>query len=120
MIYYISDSHFGDERVMRLAKRPFHSVNDMDDTMISLWNKKVGGTDVVYVVGDFAINNQTAIKTLKQLNGQKILILGNHDACLSEQALQYFESTATICTIKDGVHSVTLCHYPLLSYENSI
>lgn len=29
MIYYISDSHFGDERVMRLAKRPFHSVNDM-------------------------------------------------------------------------------------------
>lgn len=73
MIYYISDSHFGDERVMRLAKRPFHSVNDMDDTMISLWNKKVGGTDVVYVVGDFAINNQTAIKTLKQLNGQKYL-----------------------------------------------
>ena len=120
MIYYISDSHFGDERVMRLAKRPFHSVNDMDDTMISLWNKQVGGTDVVYVVGDFAIDSQTAIKTLKQLNGQKILILGNHDACLNEQALQYFESTATICTIKDGVHSVTLCHYPLLSYENSI
>lgn len=54
MIYYISDSHFGDERVMRLAKRPFHSVNDMDVTMIALWNKKVGGTDVVYVVGDFA------------------------------------------------------------------
>ena len=36
------------------------------------------------------------------------------------QINESFESTATICTIKDGVHSVTLCHYPLLSYENSI
>lgn len=120
MIFYIADNHFGDERVMRLAKRPFRSVNDMDDTMISLWNKKVGVADVVYVVGDFAIDSQVAIKTLEQLNGQKILIWGNHDVYLDEQAIQYFESTSTICTIKDGAYSVTLCHYPLLSYENSV
>ena len=120
MIFYIADNHFGDERDMRLAKRPFRSVNDMDDTMISLWNKKVGVTDVVYVVGDFAIDSQVAIKILEQLNGQKILIWGNHDVYLDEQAIQYFESTSTICTIKDGAYSVTLCHYPLLSYENSV
>ena len=120
MIFYIADNHFGDERVMRLAKRPFRSVNDMNDTMISLWNKKVGVADVVYVVGDFAIDSQVAIKTLEQLNGQKILIWGNHDVYLDEQAIQYFESTSTICTIKDGAYSVTLCHYPLLSYENSV
>ena len=66
MIYYISDSHFGDERVMRLAKRPFHSVNDMDDTMISLWNKKVGVAANGYLRG--------RAESLARKNGFKLLL----------------------------------------------
>ena len=120
MIYYIADNHFGDERIRQLARRPFPSVKDMDDTMIYLWNQRVSKKDKVYIVGDFAVDSQTAVKTLKELNGEKILILGNHDSVFDEKTLCYFDLTATICTIRDENHSVTLCHYPLLSYENSI
>lgn len=120
MIYYIADNHFGDARIMRLANRPFATVKDMDNAMISLWNRKVGDNDEVYIVGDFALDSQCAISSLKKLNGRKILIFGNHDMALNKEALRYFDRTATIDTIKDGPHSVTLCHYPLLSYENSI
>ena len=49
MIYYIADTHFGDERVMRLAQRPFTSVNQMNNYLCGKWNAKVGGDDTVYV-----------------------------------------------------------------------
>ncbi len=118
--YYISDNHFGDERVMRLANRPFSSVEEMNETMIYLWNQRVGADDEIYIVGDFALDERTAIKILPRLNGQKYLLKGNHDSGLSNRALKYFQSVNDIKTIRDNDISVTLCHYPLLSYENSV
>ena len=120
MKYYIADTHFGDERVMRLAKRPFGTVAEMNDTMVALWNSKVNVNDEVYIVGDFAFDNESAIGALARLNGTKHLIVGNHDKALSKQTLQRFKTISTITTLKDGDLSVTLCHYPLLSYENSV
>lgn len=119
MIYYISDTHFGDERVMRLARRPFASVGQMDEILCKKWNGRVGNDDTVYIVGDFAFDDTTAQKILPMLNGHKFLILGNHDK-LSTESLNLFEGVKQIVTIYDEGRSVCLCHYPLLSYENSI
>ena len=58
LIYYIADTHFGDERVMRLAQRPFTSVNQMNNYLCGKWNAKVGGDDTVYVLGDFAFSKR--------------------------------------------------------------
>ena len=30
MIFYIADTHFGDERIMKLCYRPFGSVTEMN------------------------------------------------------------------------------------------
>ena len=119
MIYYIADTHFGDERVMRLAKRPFNTVEEMDCELIARWNGRVLPQDEVYIVGDFAVNDFTAKQILPVLNGRKSLILGNHDR-LSEQTLICFKKVDKIMTIDDGGRSVCLCHYPLLSYGNSV
>ena len=119
MIYYIADTHFGDERVRSLAGRPFASVEEMDKKLCDMWNKKVRENDTVYIVGDFAFDDITVKKTLSLLNGHKHLILGNHDR-LSIKSLNLFESVNQIVTISDDGRSVCLCHYPLLSYENSI
>ena len=119
LIYYIADTHFGDERVMRLAQRPFISVSQMNEFLCAKWNEKVGGDDSVYIVGDFAFDDAAAQKIFPLLNGRKHLILGNHDK-LSSESLNMFESVNQIVTVFDEGRSVCLCHYPLLSYENSV
>lgn len=119
MIYYISDTHFGDERIMKLSKRPFGDVDEMNNVLIEKWNDKVSVCDEVYIIGDFAFNDKIANEVLDSLNGRLHLIIGNHDN-LSEETLKRFATVDQILTIVDSGRSVCLCHYPLLSYENSI
>lgn len=119
MIFYTADTHFGDERIMRICHRPFATVAEMDEELIAKWNNKIADNDNIYLLGDVAIDDETACRILPLLRGKKHLLLGNHDAILST-SLKLFESVAQIKTIKDGIRSVCLCHYPLLSYENSI
>lgn len=119
MIFYIADTHFGDERIMKLCHRPFGSVTEMNKKIMQNWNKTVTEDDTVYVLGDFALNDAEA-KIIKYLRGKKFLLVGNHDRVLTNKTLKYFEITDKIMTIKDNGRSVCLCHYPLLSYENSV
>ena len=51
--WFISDTHFSQERTMTLSRRPFKTVEEMDLEMISNWNKRVRKNDVVYHLGDF-------------------------------------------------------------------
>lgn len=91
----------------------------MDEELIFRWNAKVEEEDDVYIVGDFAISDEAAAAVIERLKGKKHLILGNHDIVLSS-SLELFWDVAEIKKIEDGGRSVVLCHYPLLSYENSI
>lgn len=119
MIYYIADTHLDDERIMRLSRRPFKDISEMNNTIIINWNSRVKDKDIVYILGDFALNGKSASK-ISLLNGVKRLILGNHDKVLSNETLALFDSVNSILTIEDEGRSVALCHYPLLSFENSI
>lgn len=79
-IFVISDTHFGHEAIIRYCNRPFTSVEEMDQTMIKRWNETVSNSDIVIHLGDFALYGKDRIKEIvKQLNGKKILIMGNHD-----------------------------------------
>ncbi len=119
MIYYIGDTHFGDKRVMELAGRPYCSAEEMDDDLVRKWNGRVKDDDTVYVLGDFAFDDASA-QVIDKLYGKKILLIGNHDDVLSSETLRKFDCVKTIDTISDCERSVCLCHYPLLSYHNSI
>lgn len=119
MIYYTADTHFGDERILKLCHRPFRTVEDMDEALIRRWNEKVSKSDTVWLLGDVAVDEETAARILPKLHGKVHLLLGNHDAVLTD-SLRYFESVSQIKTIEDQGRSVCLCHYPLLSYENSV
>lgn len=77
-IYFIADTHFSEENIMRYENRPFESIRDMDNTMLSNWNKIVKDEDIVYVLGDFGADGQESFM-LSQLKGSKYLIKGNHD-----------------------------------------
>lgn len=83
-IFFTSDLHFGHENVLRFDSRPFATVEEMDSELIRRWNAKVGRGDLVYVLGDmiWKSRNDDAPALIRSLNGQIILIKGNHDRFL--------------------------------------
>src|SRR5215212_3607577 len=78
-VHFTSDTHFGDHRVLNIRPRPFGSVSEMNQVMIQRWNSRVGARDVVWHLGDFALNAEIGESILCQLNGRKHLVTGNID-----------------------------------------
>ena len=124
-IFFTSDLHFGHENVIRFDNRHFNTVEEMDEEMIKRWNTKVGKGDIVYVLGDFiwkATTNE-AVNIIRRLNGQIILIKGNHDRFLhnaaAKKALAGIKDYDDICvTLEDGTtRRCILSHYFIPFYK---
>ena len=83
-IYFIADTHFGEERIRRYENRPFESAAEMDSELIRRWNEAVSPEDTVYILGDFGAAGYEE-KILSSLHGTKKLIKGNHDTKSNEE-----------------------------------
>ncbi len=79
-IFFIADTHFGDDNIRRYENRTFQTVRFMDEEMIVRWNHIVTEEDIVYVLGDFGAAGSEK-ELLERLNGDKLLVKGNHDLC---------------------------------------
>lgn len=88
--WFISDTFFGSEKIIKLQNRPFASPDEMDELMILNWNQKVKAGDLVYhfstTNGDeselsmFSKRSENYIKKIvSKLNGNKIIIRGEED-----------------------------------------
>jgi len=69
--------------------RPWTDASDMDNALIKNWNSVVGPKDKVYHLGDVYIHRK-AQHILQQLNGDKVLIKGNHDIFSLDNYTPYF------------------------------
>lgn len=79
-MWFISDTHWGHSNIIRFCSRPFSSVEEMNEKLIENWNEVVKPEDTVWHLGDFAFFSKPKIENvLSRLNGNKHLILGNHD-----------------------------------------
>jgi len=57
---------------------------------------------------------------LKKLRGKKHLVVGNHDRSWMKKVAdlsRYFESIENMKVFGNGQCKVTLCHYPMMSFE---
>ena len=95
-VFLVSDTHFGHAGVCRFMRddgvtklRPWDNPEEMDEEMVKRWNETVKPTDKVYHLGDVVINRK-ALKTLARLNGDKVLIRGNHDIFRDDEYRMYF------------------------------
>jgi calcineurin-like phosphoesterase family protein len=95
-VFLVSDTHFGHAGVCRFTRadgctplRPWDSAEEMDEAMVEAWNERVRPNDKVYHLGDVVINRKS-LSIMSRLNGDKVLIRGNHDIFKDEDYRKYF------------------------------
>lgn len=117
MEYFISDIHLGHTNIIPFSSRPFQNTQEMDETIIERWNKKVKDGDTVYVLGDVSFYDKKQTKKILQgLKGNKVLILGNHDKDVPKECFMYVKEYHKI-TPQEGKDKIVLCHYPILEWD---
>lgn len=121
MKYYISDLHLEDQNVFEKCwkYRYFKDLDDYAEKIIKNWNSVVTDMDEIYVLGDIAEGHfEKVISILKQLKGQKHLIVGNHDIPLRElfEKSGIFQSVQDNSLIEDNGRKIHLSHYPLMDW----
>lgn len=121
-IWFTSDTHFGHKNIIEYNKRPYASVDEMDAALIANWNARVKYDDTIYHLGDFAFTKAWRfVEILSALNGFKHWVCGNHDhEALRLQAGQFSAVYVDrYVEIKIGDAAIVLCHFPLLSWNQS-
>lgn len=95
-VFLVSDTHFGHKGMCTFTRsdgvtklRPYDTPEEMDEAMVRAWNERVGPRDKVYHLGDVVINRK-ALATMARLNGDKVLIRGNHDIFPDDEYRKYF------------------------------
>ena len=95
-VFLVSDTHFGHAGVCRFTEsdgvtkiRPWTDPQEMDEAMVKMWNETVKPTDKVYHLGDVVINRK-ALPIMHRLNGDKVLIRGNHDIFRDDEYRAFF------------------------------
>lgn len=117
--FVISDLHLFHGKIIDYENRPFMSIQHMNRELIKNWNKVVKKNDLVYNLGDVSFSNKEDTKSIiSQLNGYKILILGNHDRGRSRQFFLDcgFDEVSKHPIIIDGY--VILSHEPMYTNDN--
>jgi len=86
MIFFTSDSHFNDEKIIKRENRPFKDAKESDNYIIKLWNKQAKKGDTIYHLGDFISYGETyrklylkGILNIKKIKADVALVIGNNE-----------------------------------------
>ena len=117
-VWFTSDTHFGDSRILRIDKRPFPDLATHDAALIDAWNAVVGPEDDVWHLGDFALgpSGSGIAEILGSLSGTKHLIVGNNDGAGTLQAPGW-ASIAHYAEITVDTRRLVLCHYAFRTWN---
>jgi len=88
-VWFISDTHFGHRNILKFGRYDtFHSISQMDRTLIINWNRSVKPRDRIYFLGDFG---RMRYRYRRKLHGNIKGIKGNHDRITwsKQRILQY-------------------------------
>lgn len=115
MIFVTSDTHFGHDNIIKYCNRPFINSENMNEILIKNWNSVVSPNDTTFVLGDFSV--KASKNYLSQLNGKKVLVLGNHDK--KPKLEDGWEKIHQIYEYKHNGKYVIMNHYPMISWNGS-
>ena len=119
-VFLTSDTHFGHDNICRFTRsdgvtklRPWDSAEEMDEAMVEAWNATVGPRDKVYHLGDVVMHRRS-LSIMERLNGDKVLIRGNHDIFPDVDYRKYFRELRAYHVM----NGLILSHIPI--HEESL
>jgi calcineurin-like phosphoesterase family protein len=97
-IFFASDHHFDHANILTFKRddgtplREFESVSHMNEHIVNCHNSVVKPGDKTYFLGDVCMDRKgRGLEILARMNGEKVLIKGNHDQCKAADYLRYFK-----------------------------
>lgn len=122
-IWFSSDQHYFHKRILEFTKRPYNTVEEMNEAFIEWNNNNVKDNDEVWNLGDFSFGDlDQTVSVLERLKGNQHLILGNHCSIVRKNRSvisKYFHSIQDMRELKVGNKKIILCHYPMRSWNSS-
>ena len=117
-IWFTSDTHFGDPRILRIDRRPFRDLPSHDAALVANWNAVVAPDDEVWHLGDFALgpDDEAVAGILAGLHGTKHLIIGNNDGP-GTLAATGWSSVAHYAELTLDDRRLVLCHYAFRTWN---
>lgn len=114
LVYFTSDTHYGHTNSIMFDKRPFRDLAHMHSVLINNYNSTVPKDGICYFLGDFGIlETAKAIEIVEQLNGIKVMILGNHDKGINAMYNIGFDIVLNAAELWIARERVTMSHCPL-------
>ena len=120
--FFTSDLHLYHQNIVKFCAETrggFTNTEDMTAALIEKFNSVVKPEDTLYVLGDVSFGGlDKVMNSARQLNGRKILLLGNHD--------HHFKKRPEVASQFDEVHPylerkvngqfICMFHYPIADW----
>lgn len=128
-LLFSADYHFNHANAIKYDNRPFKSVEEMNNKIISNHNEMVKSEDVCIVIGDVYLRGgkeggkQHYWELLKQMNGRITIIRGNH--CRSNSVIDPIQSAIMhkcglkILLIHDPINATTIYDLVLCAHVHN-
>lgn len=125
-IFVTSDIHFGHKNIIKYENRQealsIDNIIEHDEEIITRWNDVVGKKDLVFILGDLSFRNiDETMNILNNLNGDKILIKGNHDDMYLKKKrfdTSLFKEILDYKEFNYNGYNVCMMHYPINYFRN--
>ena len=125
--FFVADLHLNHSNICKGTStwtdtskcRDFENLADMNVAIIEGINNKVGTYDDLYIVGDFCFGGHKYTPDWRRLiNCKNIhIIRGNHDTHIHKYS-NVFTSVNSFLNIEDKGVLITMCHFPLYTWED--
>jgi calcineurin-like phosphoesterase family protein len=130
LIWFTSDFHFAHSAIIKHSDRPFRDVEEMNAEILTRVNSVVRSEDSLWFLGDFCTwfgNDQAYWDRVKFFRDQIVcerifLVYGNHDKKMRSnfrRTTEIFYRVHDLQEILIDNQPITLCLYPLLSWDKS-
>jgi len=114
MFWFTADEHYGHKNILKYTNRPFSSLEEMEDVLISRHQEVVKKGDIIIHAGDFMWTNKryVAERFLEKLNGTNFVLKGSHDNWIPIMSPYIWEKQ-----IQQDF--IVVCHYAMRTWARS-
>lgn len=119
MHHVSADTHLGHINIMQYCRRPFATIQEMDDAIIANARRVVKPNHHLWILGDVAFSESSARAFFQHVPGHKHFVPGNHDTQPWMKTLGWASMREPICELRDNKKTYVLCHYPMRTWNKA-